>query len=118
MEETTNKVFVVIDNSNLLHQGQKAVPKLLNMNCKEITDLSFDYNRLVECILDGRELGGKAVLVTSTPSPLCEVWKKLDGEKFNWMDFPRPGFSSLRTAALMISYVFYTKPFQSIIVSL
>ena len=92
MGEKTLKTFVVIDNSNLLHQGQKALPTLLNAPfLHEISDLCFDYDKLVECILDGRESGGKTVLVTSTPSPLSPVWRRLSSDGYTWLDFPRPG---------------------------
>lgn len=84
------KVYIFIDNSNLLHQGQQAIPGLLGLThiVDSIQDLGFDYQSLVECILSGRESGGECVLVVSTPSPLESEWDQLP-KTINVLKFPK-----------------------------
>jgi hypothetical protein len=85
----TLAVHVVIDASNLLHQAQTEVPKLLGNGRRDMRNLAIYYPSLVTCILGGRPLLDKAVIVTSTPSWYEESWKALPADKFTWLDFPR-----------------------------
>lgn len=88
----TSKVYICIDNSNLLHQGQRALPNILKLPADNdiVRDMAFHYPSLVNSILQDRELGGPCVLVTSTPSPVLEPeWDLLPEEMFRVLKFPR-----------------------------
>lgn len=83
------EIYIFIDNSNLLHQGQSELPKLMGMQTDYINDLGIDYGRLVQCLLNDRKLGAPVTIVASIPSPLEKEWNKLSGEKFNVVKFRR-----------------------------
>jgi hypothetical protein len=83
------EIYIFIDNSNLLHQGQSELPKLMGLQTDYINDLGIDYGRLVQCLLNGRKLGAPVTIVASIPSPLEKEWNKLSGEKFNVVKFRR-----------------------------
>lgn len=82
-------IYVFIDHSNLFHQAQETVPRLLGLNIERISQLAFDYGALLDKILDSRRLGEKCVVVASTPSPHEVQLRQLDDDKFRTILFER-----------------------------
>ena len=91
-----SKVFIFIDNSNTFIQGTQAVAYLekagqwgQQRTTRQLPNARIDYGCLLQTILNGRELGGKPLLVGSRPPPNDTLWGQIKKRGLDVLVFDR-----------------------------
>jgi uncharacterized LabA/DUF88 family protein len=87
------RVFVFVDNSNIWIEGKR----ISGRNAKPPVPSNYryrvEYGRLLEHVLDGRELATVPMLYGSEPPPNDSVWKMIRAKGYDVKVFQRNFFN-------------------------
>jgi len=87
------KVYVFVDNSNLWIEGKKVSGRRSEPPVPSNYRYRIEYGKLLQQVLDGRELGDVPKLYGSEPPPNDSVWKIIRSRGFNVTVFKRNIFN-------------------------
>jgi uncharacterized LabA/DUF88 family protein len=88
-----DKAFVFVDNSNLWIEGKKISGRSLKPSLPSNGRYRIEYGKLLEHILDGRDLADVPKLYGSEPPPNDSVWKLIRSKGFDVTVFKRNIFN-------------------------
>jgi len=84
-----DKAYVFVDNSNLWIEGKKVAGRHSKPAVPSNYRYRIEYGKLLEHVLDGRELAAVPKLYGSEPPPNDSVWKIIRAKGFDVKVFKR-----------------------------
>jgi uncharacterized LabA/DUF88 family protein len=88
-----NKVYIFVDNSNLWIEGKKVSGRRSKPAVPSNRFYRIEYGKLLQHVLDGRDLAAVPKLYGSEPPPNDSVWKIIRSKGFDVNVFKRNIFN-------------------------
>ncbi|MBI4178125.1 NYN domain-containing protein [bacterium] len=88
-----DKVYVFVDNSNVWIEGKKIAGRSTKPPVRSNYQYRIEYGKLLQHVLDGRELAAVPKLYGSEPPPNDSVWKIIRAKGFDVRVFKRNIFN-------------------------
>lgn len=116
-----DKVYVFVDNSNLWIEGKKISGRGSRPRVPSNRLYRIEYGKLLQHVLDGRDLADVPKLYGSEPPPNDSVWKIIRSKGFDVKVFKRNIFNKekgvdMRMGLDIGKLVLTTKPATSIVI--
>jgi uncharacterized LabA/DUF88 family protein len=88
-----DRLFIFVDNSNLWIEGKKISGRQAKPPVPSNYGFRIEYGRLLQHVLNGRELAAVPMLYGSEPPPNDSVWKIIRAKGFDVKVFKRTIFN-------------------------